>query len=152
MVDPIYKTKLMEFLRSKMIAVISTISSEEKPESATIYYDVDENFNFYFMTKIFTRKYANLEKNTEVALVIGTENEPITAQIQGKAKLITDNEEYNLKMEQLEKRFLKNEYVAPLFQLNSGENKVVLFKVTPTWIRWLDLRGENINGNFIQIL
>jgi general stress protein 26 len=152
MVDQIIKQKATQYLRSKFVAVISTVSQNNQPESATVYFDVDENFNFYIMTKQFTRKYKNIQQNQQVALVIGTDNEPATVQVQGKAEEISDSQEFDKRLESIKQRFFQNEYVAPLFQLQSEKNEVVLFKIVPSWIRWLDLRGENTNGEFIQLL
>lgn len=142
----------MEFLRSKSVAVLSTVASSGQPMSAAVYFTVDTHFNFYFMTKNFSRKYENLESNPNVALVVGSENEPVTAQVQGKAEKIVDQQEELSVLEELKKVFFKNTYVAPLYQLSEEKNKMVIYKITPTWVRWLDLRGEKVNGEFVQIL
>ncbi len=154
MVDTKIQLDFMEFLRSNSVAVISTVSSDGQPESATIYFVVDGKFTFYFMTKNFSRKYTNLETNPKVALVIGTENEPVTAQIQGTAQRITDPKEFDKTMDLLRQNFLKNDYVAPLFQLRPERNDIVAYKVIPLWMRWLDLRSdkEKVDGDFIQIM
>jgi len=144
----------MQFLRSNSVAVISTVASDGQPESATIYFVVNGKFTFYFMTKNFSRKYTNLETNPKVALVIGTENEPVTAQIQGTAEKITDPKEFDKAMSLLEQNFLKNEFVAPLFQLSPEKNDIIIYRITPSWMRWLDLRSdkEKVDGDFIQII
>jgi general stress protein 26 len=144
----------MDFLKSKKVAVISTVSSDGKPESATIYFIVSENFTFYFMTKSFTRKYANLQHNPQVALVVGADNEPVTAQIQGMVTQVTDQKEFLERLDLLRKNFFENEFVAPLYQLAPERNDIVIFKITPSWIRWLDLRREKnkIDSGFVQIL
>lgn len=152
MANLVEETQFMEYVRNKTVAVISTVSPEGQPMAATIYFDIDEHFAIFFMTKKFTRKYANLEKNPRVALVIGAANEPVTAQIQGKAEKIVDQKIFDTRFEQLEKIMFKNVYVAPLFQLSKEKNDLVLYKVTPDWIRFLDLRGHNVNSDFIQIL
>lgn len=155
MVDEKTKIDFMEFLKSKQVAVISTVSSDGQPESATIYFIVKEHFTFYFMTKNFSRKYKNLETNPHVALVIGTENTPVTAQIQGTAEKITDPAESDTRLKELMESIFKNDYVAPLFQMEPPEkNEVVVYKITPSWIRWLDLRSEKekVTGDFVQIL
>lgn len=154
MIDPQTHVDFMEFLKSKSVAVISTVGVDGQPESATIYFVVGENFTFYFMTKNFSRKYANLEKNPKIALVVGSENVPVTAQIQGTAAKITDEKEFDRRLEMLKQNFLKNEYVAPLFQISPEKNELVIYKITPAWIRWLDLRSEKgkVDGGFVQIL
>src|SRR5688572_25007525 len=109
MVNQDLKIKFTEFLRDRSIAVISTVSESGQPMAATIYFTSDENFNFFFMTKNFSRKYKNLETNPLVALVVGAENEPVTVQIQGKAEKITDAEEFRKRLDELEKVLFKNE-------------------------------------------
>ena len=154
MTDPQTQREFMEFVRSKSVAVLSTVTPDNLPESATIYFVIGENYTLYFMTKTFSRKYTNLEKNPHAALVIGTENEPATAQIQGIAEKITDPEEFDKRMEMLKQNFFKNDYVAPLFQMAPEKNDLVIYKVIPSWIRWLDLRSEKekVAGGFIQII
>lgn len=156
MTDEINKNKFLDFLKSKNVAVISTVSEANQPMSATIYYVVDNDFNFYFMTKSFTRKFRNLKHNKEVALAVGTENTPVTAQIQGTAEQITDIKEFEERFKEMTKILQENKYVGPLFEIVANEdadhNEIMLFKVTPTWIRWLDLREDLNNNNFVQIL
>lgn len=154
MIDSQTHMDFMEFLRSKSVAVLSTVTPDGQPESATVFFVVDGDLNFYFMTKNFSRKYANLEQNQRVSLVVGTENEPVTAQIQGTAEKTTDPKEFDQRMQMLKENFFKNEFVAPLFQMTSEKNDVVIYKVTPFWIRWLDLRSkkEKVDGGFVQIL
>ena len=153
MVDPATKTKFLEFVKSKHTAVIASVSYTGKPAAATIYFSMDEQLNIYFMTKKFARKFENLQNDHNVALVIGMDNEPATVQIEGIASQITEEKEFDLLMQQLQKKFFDNDFVAPLFQLSSDKNEIILYKITPKWIRWLDLRGEdNKNGDFIQIL
>lgn len=152
MVDFATKTTFLEFVREKHTAVIATVSYTGKPTAATIYFYMDEDLNFYFMTKKFARKFENLQNDHNVALVIGIDNEPATAQIEGIASQITDEKEFSVRLNQLQEKFFENDYVAPLFQLSSDKNEIILYKITPNWIRWLDLRGDNQDGEFVQIL
>lgn len=152
MTDQIVRDAFLEFLKSNKTAVISTVSQDGKPMSATIYFAVDEYLNLYFMTKRFTRKFQNLEKNNEVALVIGTTNEPVTAQMQGVAERVEGNDEITLRMEQLGKVFKDNATIAPLFQLNKDVSEIFIYKVKPYWVRWLDHRDPNGSKDFIQII
>ncbi|HSA84513.1 MAG TPA: pyridoxamine 5'-phosphate oxidase family protein [Patescibacteria group bacterium] len=154
MVSAEVQRDFMEFLHStQQVAVLATVDQHGEPMAATVYFLVDEQFNVYFLTKTFSRKYANLEKNDHVALVIGTENNPVTAQIQGRAeKLVTP--EYGEWEQKFLHAFFKNEFVAPLFQLSPEKNDIVIYRVKPTWIRWLDLRREKnkVDNTFVQIL
>jgi len=152
-VDLETKTKFFEFVKSKQTAVIATISNTGKPSAATIYFLMDEKYTIYFMTKKFARKFENLQYDHEIALVIGMDNEPATVQIEGVASQIIEEKEFDLRLKQLKEKFFKNEFVAPLFQLSSEDkNDIVIYKITPKWIRWLDLRRDKSDGEFIQIL
>jgi len=150
--DEILKGKFLTFLKNKQVAVISTVSETNQPESATIFYAVDDDLTFYFTTKSFTRKYKNLEHNHEVSLVIGTENVPVTVQIQGRAEQIQDDIEASQRLTQLRDVFTKNEFVGPLFEMVGEKNELILYKITPTWIRWLDMREGTDHNEFIQVL
>lgn len=150
MVDP--KIACLKFLKSKSVAVLSTVSSTNQPMAATIYYTIDDHFIVYFMTKGFTRKYQNLEANREVSLVVGTENIPVTVQIQGTAEKIDNDLEYAQYLGELKNRFFQNTFIAPLFQLQDEKNTIVFYKIIPSWIRWLDLRDTSGQKGFVQIL
>ena len=152
MVDEIIYNKFFDFLKSNPVAVLSTVSPTQEPMAATIFFSVDNKLNFYFMTKSFTRKFNNIEQNNKVSLVVGTGNVPVTAQIQGKAEKIVDPEELKTRLDELKNVFTKNEFVGPLFEIVGEENEIIIFKITPSWIRWLDLREGGDNNEFIQIL
>lgn len=152
MVYQLNSMECMEYLRTQSIAVLATISSKGLPMASTLYFVVDGDFNFYFTTKMFTRKYQNLINNPNAALVVGTENEPVTVQIEGTVRLITDKSEIETVMNNIIKVFGKNRYVAPLFQLAPEKNDIVVFKLTPNWIRWLDQRGDKADSEFVQII
>ena len=75
----ISKQGALKFLKEKQLAVVSTVSAEGKPESATVLYFIDDDFNFYFITRRNTRKFGNLQStNNNVAIVVGTELAPVT--------------------------------------------------------------------------
>ncbi len=51
---------------------------------AAIYFLVDEDFTFYFVTRSETYKYKNLEKNPTVALTVADPDTQTTVQLAGK--------------------------------------------------------------------
>lgn len=148
-VDSITKNRFLEFLRSNKIAVISTVSSTYQPWSATIYFTVDDDLNFYFMSKK-GRKTQNIASNKEVSLVIGTENIAITAQIQGQAERIINNDEYSEIRKKMVELLSQNSFIPPIFRFNEAD--IHIYKVKPSFIQWLDLREKETNVNFIRIL
>ena len=136
------KQDALLFLKENTLAVISTVSIENTPESATIYYVVDDNFNFYFMSETNSRKVNNFRANPHVALVIGTENAPVTAQVEGEVKEIDNGEDFMLRYEQLQEISHKGQYT-PLLEGLKDRPGGMLFKLTPTWLRWTDFRQSS---------
>lgn len=132
------KRQALDFLKDNVVAVIATASTDNIPEAATIYYVVDDEFNFYIRTDSDSRKVQNLRSNPQVALVVGTANMPVTVQVQGKIAQVESGEEFNKRGLQLEEASNKGPYEAPLDNMKG--TGWVIYKITPTWLRWLDLR------------
>jgi general stress protein 26 len=66
-----YKKLAFDFLQSHTVAILSTVSPDNLPDAAVIYTLVDEQFNFFFITKSATTKAKNLENNKNAALTLG---------------------------------------------------------------------------------
>ena len=75
---------LYEFVSRHRLAVVSTKSVRETPQSALVGIAVSRNLEIYFDTVDTTRKIANIRRNPDVSLVIGWENEQ-TLQYEGVA-------------------------------------------------------------------
>jgi len=78
------KPAIFAFLRSRRLAVISTIHPSGAPESALIGYAVTPSGGVVFDTEANSRKAANLAARPQAALVVGWEGEE-TVQIEGLA-------------------------------------------------------------------
>ena len=73
------------FLRRQNVAVISTVSENGLPEAALINYGVTKDLELVLETLQTSRKYINLHRNPNAALVMGWQNECETCQYQGIA-------------------------------------------------------------------
>ena len=131
------KKKVLHFLKTQKLAVISTInSSQATPESALIAYTEDKNLNLYFQTGRHTRKAQNLKKNPRVSLVVGLAlKDLITIQYEGQAFKITKNDE----IQTSKKRFIEKD--SPTTKEYLEHPTSIFFKVTPTWIGYSDYSG-----------
>jgi len=125
------KREIYDFIKRQKITVISTISKDNKPESAVIEFAETENLDLIFDTFSTSRKYKNLKENPYASFVIGWD-ENITVQYEGVAS--------EIKGEELET------YKAIYFAKNSRAKRweerenITYFKVIPKWIRYSDLR------------
>jgi len=76
-----------QFIAQQKLGVVSTINSENKPESAVVGIAVSENLEIIFDTVKASRKYRNIIRDPHVAFVIGWDNE-ITVQYEGIAEAL----------------------------------------------------------------
>jgi general stress protein 26 len=122
-------SKILDFIRSEMLTVISTVGDNAKPEGAVIAFAETENLELIFGTSNSTRKYANIQKNPNVAFVIGWDADAfITVQYEGVAKELTsdDAKTYNAIMAAKNPRAKKFG--------NRADQRY--FFVKPTWVRY----------------
>ena len=146
----ISKQEVLKFLKEKELAVVSTVSAASKPESATVIYFIDDEFNFYFITRRNTRKFENLQLNKNVALVVGTELMPITVQIEGTAELITGEKGEALVTEIAKRPQIQSLYFGPFLELKGID--FAAFKVKINWLRWLSIDPETGKEDYSQII
>lgn len=122
------------FLQQQSMGAISTVAQDNTPESASVNYMIDENWNILILTNKDSRKVQNIQKNKNVAFVVGVAQIPQTAQIQATAEII-DNE--NLQYETTFNKFKSSGKLDrdPIYNIFS--NNFVILKLQITWLRWL---------------
>lgn len=79
------KDLIRKWLKKHKYCVIAT-SCQDKPWAATVNYTVDDDFNIYISTRPDSLKFQNILKNPIVCLVIDSQDEKGTLQIQGAAE------------------------------------------------------------------
>ena len=128
------KEFLYNFIKKQNLAVISTLSKDNKPEAALVGFAVSPDLEIVFDTVKTSRKYKNLLQNPSVAVVIGWDNET-TAQYEGIAtELSGGNAAY---------------YKEIYFEVyKDGRERaetwshIVHFKITPKWIRYSNFNED----------
>lgn len=118
-----------EFLDTQETCVLSTISSDSWPMSATVGFSHDSKFEILIGTNNTTRKYQNLIHNSNVSIVVGVVS-PRTVQIQGFAKEVNTDDI----ADRLELHF--NKLPSAKTFVDSPDQRY--FVVTPTWLRMTD--------------
>lgn len=139
------KQCILEFLRSRPLAVISTVDEATgQPEAALIAFAERTNLELIFQTFTNTRKYRNLQHNNRVALVIGWNDDYITLQYEGWASQVAET-----KIAAYKKEFLAKGTPSTEAFLDNPKSR--LFKIQPTWIAYNDygcLHPETIELKF----
>src|SRR4051812_31706743 len=84
------KQKILSFIKTQMLGVVSTVDRSNKPESAIVAVSETENLELIFGTSSESRKFANIAGNPSVSFVVGWG--PITIQYEGTARLTEGKE------------------------------------------------------------
>lgn len=155
------KDAALKFLTEpdRLTAVIGSCPSDGNTHVATVYYYVDTNFNFYFLTATNTRKYKNLLENQNAAIVVGFGPSYTTIQGQGTATLLEkSSQEENDAIARIKKRLQDhNSEIWPVFQLDAYDKEsIAVFKLIPDRLELLNLEQNNglvVTGeSILQIL
>jgi general stress protein 26 len=122
------KEFLYNFIKQQNLAVVSTLSKDNKPEAALVGFAVSQDLEIVFDTVKTSRKYQNLLHNPLVAVVIGWDNET-TVQYEGIAtELNAPDADYY------------REIYFGVYPDGRERTKtwpyIVHFKITPKWIRY----------------
>ncbi len=123
-------------------AVIGSCPPDGNAHAATVYYYVDANFNFYFLTAVHTEKYQNLLLNPNAAIVVGFGPAYTTIQGQGVAKLLEKaSKEEKSAIAHIKERLKKHDDVTwPVFQLDVHESdSIAVFQFIPEKLQLLNL-------------
>ena len=129
----------LKFLQDNRTMVVASVSSDGEPQASTVYYIVDDEFNFYFITFNGSKKCENLKANGKVSFVVGFGPRPLTVQGGGKAVLI-DDKEAKVFLELVEKTHAINPYEWPVLEL--AKEGFCTFKIIPSWLVWLNFDSE----------
>jgi nitroimidazol reductase NimA-like FMN-containing flavoprotein (pyridoxamine 5'-phosphate oxidase superfamily) len=155
---PELKKRALEFLNepTRITAVIGTSSLDNIPYTATVYYHIDEEFNFYFLTATGTQKYQNLHANPQASITIGFGPSYTTMQGGGPVQeLAKGSEEEELAIANLKERLQKHgNETWPIFQLDDFEGEsIAVFKLNTLTLQLLNLDQDNglaVTENDIQ--
>jgi flavin reductase (DIM6/NTAB) family NADH-FMN oxidoreductase RutF len=90
------RQRMYEFLHTHPVGVLSTVDSVGNPHGMTVYFTVDNQLVFSFLTKTRTRSYDNLEHNGHIMLTVFHTESQTTLQIIGLAKEVAEVAERNL--------------------------------------------------------
>lgn len=73
--------------------MLATSDSAANPHAAVIYFTLNDDLSFSFVTKTETQKYKNIEENKSVALVAYDEKEQASVQVMGQVEKVTDQDD-----------------------------------------------------------
>ena len=144
--------KVLEFLQKHPMGILSTVGEDSTPWGAAIYYIVDEDFNFYFVTRSETFKYQNIKNNSGVALTIADPETQQTVQLSGKVSTMPVQKYMDVFFDKFAAIRPEGDYkwAPPVDKLQAG--KYVPLQIIPTKLQYADY-GKNrieVHGDYIE--
>ena len=135
---------------NQKLGVVSTVSESGAPESAVVYFSIDENLNIYFLTRTASRKYKNFMKNPQMSFVIYNENMEKTVQLEGGATLVESPDEQTKIFPPLFGLATKDNPNPPISQMM--ESGLALIKISPTWARLGNFNAAAQTDTFTEVV
>lgn len=137
------REKALEYLKGQALMVLATSDPDGAPYASTMLYVVDDDLNFYFITREDTKKARHLAANPKAALSIGCSS-PMNIQAQGAVEMIEDETLRTGLFARLAEAGGKvGDFWPPILRIEAGD--YLLFRIVPSWLRVLDLESENVN-------
>lgn len=129
------KQRMLDFLKSTPVAVLSTVTPDGDPHGAVIYFSIDDQFVVTMLTKGDTRKYDNLVHHNHALLTVFDVETQTTAQLTGVASEVTDPDFINnaLEMDMIASMNTSYSRMPAIEKLEAG--KYVAFKIKPVQVR-----------------
>jgi pyridoxine/pyridoxamine 5'-phosphate oxidase len=125
------KTELLDYMRRHRLAVVSSVASDGRPQSALVGIAVSVRHHVIFDTVSDSRKHANLERDPRAALVFTGPDER-TLQLEGVARLLAINDPEDAQI-------LEVYYAAwPDGRERLSWPKISYWCVAPRWARYSD--------------
>lgn len=124
------KEEILAFINDRRHISLSTINSNDKPESAIVGFGQTDDFQIVFGTKDTSRKYKNLLNNPNVSVIIGWDHAG-TVQYEGVARKL-EGDEIDI---YTEVHFSKH----PNSRQYKDHPDEVYFLIEPKWLRFTEV-------------
>lgn len=140
------------FLKQHPLGVLSTITTDGTPWGSAIYYVADESFHFYFVTRVETIQFQNLDKNPQAAVTVADNDSQTTVQASGIISKVAAREYLNNIFDRLTtSRDEDDQYwVPPASKFDTAH--FVPLCLTPTWLQYANFKQSKSSktAHYIQ--
>ncbi len=141
-----------DFLKHHHMGVLSTVTENNKPWGSAIYFVVDEDFNIFFVTRMKTFKYQNLDANPYVALTVADEENQTTVQLMGKISKVPAEDYMDIVFTRLAAIQPKGDinWSPPLMKVHKGD--YMPLRITPSKLQYANYKKQSsdIDHKYIE--
>jgi len=119
---------VLQFIKKNSLCVLSTVTPNNRSESAVMAIAVTDNWEILMSTESTTRKVTNITSNPHTSLLIGGLDSP-SVQLDGLSTIVTGAKANTVKQQILSIHPDTADYLSPTS---------VYVKFVPTWFRYSD--------------
>ena len=130
--------ELIDFVRARGLGVVASRGPDGSPQAALVGIAATDQGELVFDCSRDSRKYANIKRNSAVALVVGWDDE-VTVQIEGRADVLS-----GMDLERCKAAYF-NQY--PDGQQRAESPEIAHIRVTPRWLRYSDYRPDTFGSS-----
>lgn len=152
------KQEVYSFLLRYNLAVFGTTSPDHSPHLTSMFYVVDPDLNFYFITKSETEKVKNIALNPHVSVVVSDRESYKTVEASGVVVALSGIERIKTVI-QMFAQVYRNEGVLeasklfgwppPIEKIEDGE--IVVYELQPSQLIYSDYsEASPLDGDYIQ--
>lgn len=129
---------LKQLLEKSMAMQLATASDKGSPWICSVYYVIDDDCNFYWLSLPSRRHSKHIAQNNNVAatVAIKTDMPVIGVQVQGQVSVVEDADQVELIMNKYVAKYSVGENFYKRF--DKGINNQNLYKLTPTEVYLFD--------------
>jgi pyridoxine/pyridoxamine 5'-phosphate oxidase len=128
------RDEFVDFVRDRGLAVVASTGPKGTPQAALVGVAATDLGELVFDTTDSSRKYANIAREPEVAVVVGWDDE-VTVQCEGRADILEGDE-----LERC-RAFYFEQY--PDGRERASWPGIAYIRIRPRWLRYSDYRPDS---------
>lgn len=139
--SPEFDRMIHSFLMTSKTATLATVAADGSPCACNVQYAVDEQLRLYFVSSDKSLHSRNILHDGRVALTVYAHDDRAQnihgVQLRGHAEALEKADDCNLAWDVY---IAKYEFAAALPKFREILEKETFYRVTPSWLRWIDNR------------
>ncbi len=144
--------RVHEFLKKHQFGVLSTAGKAGTAWGAAVYFVTDDDLNIYFVTRVGTFKYKNIESQPFAALTVTEGEAQVTVQLSGEVSRLPINKYMDIFFDKFAAMRPEGDYhwAPPIDKVHEGN--YMPLQLTPSHLQYADYgkRRIEVHGNYIE--
>ncbi len=153
MTEETNRNEVLDFLKERRVAILGTTDEKGNSHLTPMYFAVDSDFNFYFVTHSQTKKIINVDRNESATVLVYDEKMFKLVEARGITITVNDAEKFKTILRLLPKidfQMLKFQWPPPIDKFQKGE--IVAIHLHPQELYFGDFSASQtgVDGDFFE--